>query len=126
MDCLIRPSLHDLSTCDTLLSVVDVGYRGVRPNLVVRDGLGTKAGLSEWTGNDVNDKVRQAKVEGSGLWGQAISVGRKITLLILTYDLALESKERLQQRGRLEGLLHVLIWAIRGNITELSCAAASA
>lgn len=33
----------------------------------VRDGLGAKAGLSEWTGNDVNDKARQAKVEGSGL-----------------------------------------------------------
>ena len=62
----------------------------------------------------------------SGLWRQVISVGRKITLLILTYDLALESKDRLQQRGRAEGLLYVLIGAVRENITELSCTAASA
>lgn len=75
----------------------------------VRDGLGAKLGLGEWTGNDVNDKVRQAKVEGSGLEPLVISVARKITLLILTYDLALESKDRLQQRGRAEGLLYVLI-----------------
>jgi hypothetical protein len=75
----------------------------------VRDGLGAKAGLSKWTRNDVNDKVRQAKVEGSGPWGQVISIGRDITLLILTYDLALESKDRLQRRGTAQSLLYVLI-----------------
>lgn len=35
--------------------------------IFVRDGLGAKLGLSGWTGNDVNDEVKQAKVESSGL-----------------------------------------------------------
>lgn len=79
----------------------------------VLDGYRSKLGLSEWTGNDVNDKAGQAKDKGSGLEGRMISVGRKGNTIGLTYDLALDSKDRLRQSGRVRGSLYVLIRAIR-------------
>jgi hypothetical protein len=101
-DCNMRP----VSKCISARILKELGSGALQKFAVDlgddRDRYRTDLGHRQWTGDVANGET--SLIEGRGYWVRITSdqCGKEVTLFIVTYDLALKSKDGSQQRSRVE------------------------